>query len=150
MRTVRPLLFAVAAVAATLSPITVAAAQIEGGLSGESVMVTESPLAAPSVAGQTGDCGCRAGQPQQSWQQPPWHGNVQGNQCGPAPAGCRGSNVFQANPFQQLAWKHSSCVTLPPCLPRLHAMCREGYLPSPVPPVQPRCHQCGVAIEGGF
>ena len=150
MRIVRPLLFAFVVVAATSSSPTAVAAQIEGGLSGESVMVTESPLDSVAAASPSGDCGCRGGQPQQSWQQPPWHGNVRGNQCGQPQTTCRGSSVYQAHPFQQLSAKHSPCVTLPPCLPRLHAMCREGYLPSPVPPVQPRCHQCGATIEGGF
>jgi len=145
VRTVRPLLFAVAVLAAASSSLTAAAAQMADTLQGETTVVTES--AAP---GQPGDCGCRPGQPQQSWQQPPWHGNVQGGQCGAAQPSCRGSSVYQAHPFQQLHWKHSPCVTLPPHFPRLHAMCREGYLPSPVPPVQPRCHQCGAAIEGGF
>jgi len=145
VRIVRPLLFAVATLAAASSPLTATAAQMVETLPGESTVVTES--ASP---GQPGDCGCRPGQPQQSWQQPPWHGNVQAGQCGPAPACCRGSSVYQAHPFQQLHWKHNPCVTLPPHFPRLHAMCREGYLPSPVPPVQPRCHQCGAAIAGGF
>ena len=145
MRSVRPLLFAVAVLAAASSPLTATAAQFDDTQPGETTVVTES--VAP---GQQGDCGCRGGQPQQSWQQPPWHGNVRGNQCGAPQACCRGSNVYQAHPFQQLQWKHSPCVTLPPHFPRLHSMCREGYLPSPVPPVQPRCHQCGAAIEGGF
>lgn len=141
MHIVRPLLFAVALLAAAPSPSAATAAQIVDTQPGAMTVVTE-----PADAGQPGDCGCRAGQ----LQQPPWHGNVRGNPCGEPQACCRGSNVFQAHPFQQLHWKHSGCVTLPPCLPRLHAMCREGYLPSPIPPAQPRCHQCGAAIEGGF
>ena len=145
MRSVRPLLFAVAVLAAASSPLTVTAAQFDDTQPGETTVVTES--VAP---GQQSDCGCRGGQPQQSWQQPPWHGNVRGNQCGAPQACCRGSNVYQAHPFQQLQWKHSPCVTLPPHFPRLHSMCREGYLPSPVPPAQPRCDQCGAAIQGGF
>ena len=150
-----PLLFAVAVIAATSSPLTATAAQLDGGpigsgQPGESIVVTQSPMASGATGGASGDCGCRGGQPQQSWQQPPWHGNVRGNPCGEPQPCCRGSNVYQAHPFQQLHWKHSGCATLPPCLPRLHAMCREGYLPSPVPPVQPRCHQCGARIEGGF
>ena len=149
MRIARPLLFAAAVFAAVWSPRMLWSAQMDGGMSGESVVVTESPLDT-AAASPAGDCGCRGGQPPQSWQQPPWHGNVRGNPCGEQPSTCRGSSVFQAHPFQQLNAKHSPCVTLPPCLPRLHAMCREGYLPSPVPPVQPRCHQCGAAIEGGF
>jgi len=145
VRSVRPLLFAVAVLAAASSPLTATAAQFDDTQPGATTVATES--AAP---GQPGDCGCRDGQPQQSWQQPPWHGNVRGSQCGAPQACCRGSNVYQAHPFQQLQWKHSPCVTLPPHFPRLHSLCREGYLPSPVPPAQPRCHQCGVAIQGGF
>lgn len=165
MRIARPLLFAIAILAASLSPGVAAAAQYGGSqpdsgqLSGgqlsdiqpgATTVVTESPLPSAAIGGGAGDCGCRTGQPQQSWQQPPWHGNVRGNQCGAVSACCRGSNVYQAHPFQQLQQKHSGCVTLPPCLPRLHALCREGRLPSPIPPVQPHCHQCGAAIEGGF
>lgn len=144
MRVVRQLIVAIAVVAAS-SGLTAAAAQFDGGQAGGTVMVTESPAAGPA-----GECGCRGGQPQQTWQQPPWHGNVRGNPCGAPQPCCRGSNVFQAHPFQQLHWKHSGCVTLPPCLPRLHGLCRDGSMPSPVPPALPRCHQCGAAIEGGF
>jgi hypothetical protein len=139
------LLFAVAMLAAASSPLVATAAQLVDAQPGEMTVVTE-----PAASGYPGDCGCRPGQPQQSWQQPPWHGNVHGSQCGPGPACCKGSSVYQAHPFQQLQWKHNPCVTQPPHFPRLHAMCREGYLPSPVPPAQPRCHQCGAAIEGGF
>jgi len=142
-------LFAVAVCVAT-SSLTAAAAQFGAGQSGEVIEGTESLMASSAASGQPGDCGCRGGQPQQSWQQPPWHGNVRGGQCGAAQPQCRGSSVYQAHPFQQLQWKHSPCVTLPPHLPRLHAMCRDGALPSPVPPAQPRCHQCGAAIVGGF
>jgi hypothetical protein len=144
VRSVRPLLFAVAVLAAASSPLTAAAAQFVDTQPGETTVVTES------APGQPGDCGCRGGQPQQSWQQPPWHGNVRANQCGAPQACCRGSSVYQAHPFQQLHSTHNPCVTLPPHFPRLHAMCREGSLPSPVPPVQPRCHQCGAAIQGGI
>jgi hypothetical protein len=99
---------------------------------------------------QPGGCGCQSGTAG-AYQQPPWHGNVQACQ---APCGqptCRGSNVFQAHPFAQLHSRDAAgCVTLPPCLPRLHAFFREGYMPSPQPPVLPRCHQCGAPIAGGF
>jgi len=139
--TVRSLLFAGAVCAAALSPLFATAAQMGEGTP---VEVTEIPPGAMAAV-PAGDCGCRG-----QWQQPPWHGNVQAERCGQPAACCRGSNVFQAHPFQQLQWKHSGCVTLPPYLPRLHALCREGYLPSPVPPAQPRCGQCGAAIEGGF
>jgi hypothetical protein len=144
VRIVRHLLFAAAAFAAAASLPTASAAQMGGGQPGETIVVNEGPMPAEAGVGQPGGCGCR------SVQQPPWHGNVRGAQCGPAPACCRGSSVFQAHPFQQLPCHRPPCTTLPPCLPRLHAMCREGYLPTPVSPVQPRCHQCGAAIEGGF
>ena len=129
-------LFGLALVAAIVSATDVRAAQMA-----ESTVVTESmgPAATPA-----GECGCRG------VQQPPWHGTVRDGQCGVQQPHCRGSNVYQAHPFQQLHSRPTGCVTLPPCLPRLHALCREGYLPSPIPPRQPRCHECGAAIEGGF
>lgn len=97
----------------------------------------------PSAAGVAGaDCPCV--------QQPPWHGNVRGPACPTAPR-CRGSNVYQANPMEQLQWRQmGGCTTLPPCLPRLHAFFCQGYLLTPVPPALPRCHNCGTPIEGGF
>lgn len=139
----RSLPFVVAMLAGALTPLIATAAQRVEPQPDAMTIVT-----GPEESGPSGDCGCRGGQ--QAWQQPPWHGNVRGYQCGQPQACCRGSNVFQAQPFQQLQWKHSGCVTLPPHLPRLHAMCREGYLPSPVSPALPRCHQCGAPIEGGF
>lgn len=145
MRLNRSPLFVVALLTAASSSLIATAARGGEYQPGETTVVTGQ-----EDVGMPGDCGCRAGRQRQSWQQPPWHGNVQGYQCGQPQACCRGSNVYQAHPFQQLAWKHSGCVTLPPCLPRLHALCREGYMPSPVPPALPRCHQCGAPIEGGF
>lgn len=121
----------------------------------------------PVIGGPaTGDCeSCRTG------RQPPWHGSVvdgraypvhQGPACGPVcrscgPVGracgpCGPSGVcgltgachppyggFWGNPYP-----------LPPCLPRLSALMREGALLSPQPLVVPRCHQCGAHIPGGF
>lgn len=144
MRIASHFLCAIAIVAAASSPLTAAAAQIDGGQIGESIVVTEEPTMSAAGVAQPEGCGCRTA------QQPPWHGNVRGSQCGAGQACCRGSSVYQAHPFQQLHSRPTGCVTLPPCLPRLHALCREGYLPSPIPPRQPRCHQCGAAIEGGF
>ena len=102
--------------------------------------------AAPSAADFGGaggaDCHCV--------QQPPWHGNVRSPACPTAPR-CRGSNVYQANPWEQLHWRQmGGCVTLPPCLPRWHALMANGHLLSPVPPAPPRCHNCGTPIQGGF
>lgn len=101
----------------------------------------------PAQGGGPAGCGCSSGA---AHQQPPWHGNVRAAQCNTCPNCCRGSSVYQAHPFQQLHWRQYGCVTLPPCFPRLHTLCRDGYLPSPIPPAVPRCHQCGAAIEGGF
>lgn len=97
-----------------------------------------------------GGCGCQSGSAG-GYQQPPWHGNVQACQSTCGQPTCRGSNVFQAHPFAQLHWRETAgCVSPPPSLPRLHAFFREGYMPSPQPPVLPRCHQCGTPIAGGF
>jgi len=152
--TVRSLLFAAVVCAVGASSPPARAVQMGDPMGeGMPVEVSAGPeMAGPALpaAGPAGDCGCRGGQSGQGWQQPPWHGNVQGGRCGAPAACCRGSNVFQAHPFQQLQWKHSPCVTLPPHFPRLHTFCREGYMPTPVPPAVPRCHQCGAAIEGGF
>jgi len=146
VRIVRPLLVAAAFVglSAALLPVRTVYAQ-------ESITVTEDPAMAPSVgiSADPSACGCR------NVQQPPWHGNVHGDHCGPAcgPACGTGHGTFQANPWGQLHMRRhikAGCVTLPPCMPRLHAMCREGYLLSPTPPTLPRCHECGAMIEGGF
>lgn len=119
-----------------------------GGQMPDGTAVTEG-MAAAGPQGP-GGCGCQAGTAG-SYQQPPWHGNVSAAQAGCGQPTCRGSNVFQAHPFAQLHWRESAgCVTLPPCLPRLHAFFREGYMPSPPPPALPRCHQCGTPIAGGF
>lgn len=145
MRIVRPCLAAIAIVCVS-SFVTARTTSAQ-----ESITVTEDPAMAPQVgvSAGPGDCGCRDA------LQPPWHGNVRGSHCGPACGPSCGPpyGVFHANPCGQLHPRrhlHGGCVTLPPCLPRLHAWCREGYMPSPVPPAMPRCHQCGATIEGGF
>lgn len=111
----------------------------------EMTMVTEAPAAGATSEGGSG-CGCR------DVQRPPWHGSVQGQACGPAcGTGCGG--VFHANPCGQLhlrRYARENCMTLPPCFPRLHGLMCEGFMPSPVPPAMPRCHQCGAVVDGGF
>lgn len=109
---------------------------------GDVVTIVEPGPGAPPAG-----CGCSSGNPR---QQPPWHGSVRAAQCNACPTTCRGSSVYQAHPFEQLHARPHGCVTRPSCFPRLHTLCREGYMPSPVPPAVPRCHQCGAAIEGGF
>jgi len=137
VRTASHFLHAVIAVAA-VTPLAAARQP------GESIPVLDHP--AVSSADVEGDaCGCHPGQ----WRQPPWHGSVHAGQCG-APACCPGSSVYQAYPFRMLHEPRPACVRPPSYFPRLHTLCREGYLPTPIPPAQPRCHQCGAPIEGGF
>lgn len=109
------------------------------------IMMDEQPMAVADPGAGEG-CGCRQGQ----WQQPPWHGNVNAGHCGQPAACCPGSSVYQAYPFRQLHAPRPPCVRPPSLFPRLHALWCEGYLPSPIPPAQPRCHQCGAPIDGGF
>ncbi len=143
MRLASACLLAVASVLATAWSLPAVAAQMP-----DASAVTEGMAgAAPQ---HPAGCGCQSGTAG-GYQQPPWHGNVQACQAGCGQPTCRGSNVFQAHPFAQLHWReHAGCVTLPPCLPRLHALFREGYLLTPTPPALPRCHQCGAPIAGGF
>ncbi len=141
MRIASPCLYTAVALAAALSPLAAAARQ-----PGESITVMEEPAIAAVEAGQPEGCGCRQGQ----WQQPPWHGNVHAAHCGQGPACCPGSSVYQAYPFRQLHAPRPACVRPPSMFPRLHTLCCEGYMPTPIPPAQPRCHQCGAPIEGGF
>jgi len=69
---------------------------------------------------------------------PPWHGNVAGpGACGPA-----------CDPCGSPSWHYRSYR--PACFPRLSALMSEGYLPSPIPPCEPRCRHCGEMIEMGF
>jgi hypothetical protein len=133
--------FLVAAALCVAAPATLPAAQLDAaGTGGYSAGLTAGAAAAAAPSAE--DCDCV--------QQPPWHGSVRGPACPTGPK-CRGSNVYQANPWAQLHWRQAGpCVTLPPCLPRFDALMREGYLLSPVPPTLPRCRQCGAAIEGGF
>ena len=114
----------------------------------EAMTITEEPGMA--AAASAGGCGCN------NVQRPPWHGNVHGQPCGAAcETGCRTGcgGVFHANPCHQLhlrGYARAHCMTMPPCFPRLQAWCAEGYMPTPVSPSQPRCHQCGAVIDGGF
>lgn len=69
---------------------------------------------------------------------PPWHGNVANpGTCGPA-----------CDPCGSPSWHYRSYR--PACFPRLSALMSEGYLPSPIPPCEPRCRHCGEMIETGF
>ena len=89
------------------------------------------------------DCGCK------SVQRPPWHGSVRGPACGPACAPHGG--MFHANPCGQLHVRqqlHATGATMPSLFPRLHTWCAEGYMPTPRPLAMPRCHHCGMPIEG--
>lgn len=144
MRFASACLLAAASLTATAWSLPAPAAQMPDGTLASEGMAGAAPQ-------QPGDCGCQPGSAG-GYQQPPWHGNVQGCQAGCGQPTCRGSNVFQAHPFAQLHWKqHAGCgVTLPSCLPRLTTLFREGYMPSPTPPALPRCHQCGTPIAGGF
>ncbi|MFM7207137.1 MAG: hypothetical protein ACKO4T_10770 [Planctomycetaceae bacterium] len=124
----------VAAVSASLA-IGVATAQETTVMDGSAMMSTDGAGSA---------CGCR------NMQQPPWHASVSGPACGPS---CHHCGVFHADPCGQLRAKHEAhrhCVTLPPCFPRLHTWCTEGFMPTPRPLALPRCHQCGAVIEGGL
>jgi len=147
VRVAMPFLFVVAAIVSVGSSAVAAQMpdpQAALGYGGSPTLADQSAPSAGEVGGAgNADCPCV--------QQPPWHGNVRGAAACQSPPRCRGSNVYQANPFAQLHWRQmGGCVTLPPCLPRFHALMREGYLLSPVPPALPRCHNCGTPIEGGF
>lgn len=114
-------------------------------------MMEETGMAAAMDGAPAAGCGCN------NVQRPPWHGSVQGGACGsacgtPCAPGC-GGHVFQAKPCHQLhlrGYARANCMTLPPCFPRFHTWCTEGYLPSPQGPSLPKCHQCGAVIDGGF
>jgi len=80
---------------------------------------------------------------------PPWHGNVRPAECCPR---CAPPNMFHADACGQ-CWGsrlHHGCLQNPPLFPRLHALWATGSMPTPRPPSQPRCRQCGAPIEGGF
>ncbi|NDC53651.1 MAG: hypothetical protein EBZ74_05010 [Planctomycetia bacterium] len=128
----------VLALAALLPCLSASAA-----VGGETIIVSDDPGAGPELGSPEG-CGCRG------VQRPPWHGNVRGPACGPA---CCHGGTFHANPCGQLhlrRYARENCMTLPPCFPRLQGLFAEGSMPTPPPPVLPRCHQCGAVIEGGF
>lgn len=144
MRIFRLYAAAIVMVCAAPLPASATAAQT-------TVTVAEDPAMTPDIGGVAGSGDVDG----HDLRQPPWHGNVHGSQCGAACGPQCGPpyGVFHANPWGQLHPRrhlHGACVTLPPCLPRLHAKCRYGSMPSPVPPAMPRCHRCGTTIEGGF
>lgn len=136
MPTVRFVVVAtIAAAIPSLHPIRDARAQ-------ETIVMEGAAMSESGVA----DCNCRGG------QRPPWHGTVADEACGCGPV-CRTHGMFHADPCGQLRAKrhvHQGHVTLPPCFPRLHAWCTEGSMPSPPPPLLPRCHHCGAVIAGGY
>lgn len=117
-----------------------------------SILVIREPRAQetfvdePAMSGADG-MGSGCGRP--DVRQPPWHGNVAGEACGPA---CPACGVFHADPCGQLHPRRNlhPCVTLPSWFPRLHTWCTEGYFPTPKPLALPRCHNCGAFIEGGL
>lgn len=166
MRTFRPHLaiLAIAGAIAAFSPTAASAAAPTAQLPSRpsprpvarvaqqpETMMEETGMAAAMDGAPAAGCGCN------NVQRPPWHGNVQGEGCGsacgaPCATGC-GGHVFQAKPCHQLhlrGYARANCMTLPPCFPRFHTWCTEGYLPSPQGPSLPRCHQCGAVIDGGF
>ncbi len=96
-------------------------------------------------------CGCRGG------QTPPWHGSVAaapGGWHAPAcaPACGHGYGPVCGQMGAGCGWWGSRGMgySLPPLFPRLSTFCRDGYLPTPPPVAVPRCHNCGVMIDGGF
>jgi len=149
VRVAMSFLFAAVVIVSAASPVS--AAQMPGQMVDPQAGYGEAATIADQAAPSAADVGGAAGADCPCVQQPPWHGNVRGPAACPSPPRCRGSNVYQANPFAQLHWRQmGACVVLPPCLPRFHALMREGHLLTPVPPALPRCHHCGTPIEGGF
>ena len=138
MRTIR-LVIAATIAAAVPSIDTIREVRAQETIGMEGAAMRESGVA-------TADCNCRGG------QRPPWHGSVatEAGGCGPV---CRAHGMFHADACGQLHARrhlHQGCVTLPPAFPRLQGLWADGYLPSPPPPVMPRCRQCGAVIAGGF
>ena len=110
----------------------------------ETIMITEDSAMMAGEGMGTGSCGC------DDVRRPPWHGNVRGS-CNPCCDPHTG--VFHANPCGQLnmrRYAREHCMRMPSHFPRLQALSRDGYLPSPTPPAMPRCHQCGAVIDGAF
>jgi hypothetical protein len=138
VRTIRPIIAAVI-VSAVPSILAIGNAPAQGTMA----VTDDSAMMHTDVSGDA--CGCR------NVRQPAWHGNVHGTDCRPS---CPRCGVFHADPCAQLNphrhLHHGVPMVLPPCFPRLHAWCSEGFMPTPRPLVVPRCHQCGAVIEGGF
>lgn len=138
MRTIRPVI-AAAIIAAIPSILVIRSAAAQGPMA----ITEESAMMGMDGRGEA--CGCR------NTQQPPWHASVHGSECRPA---CPPGRVFHADPCGQLHPRQhlhqGQPLGMPPCFPRLHAMWAEGAMPAPRPLAQPRCHQCGAVIEGGF
>lgn len=138
MRTVR-LVIACTIAAAIPSILGIGEARAQ-----ETIVMDGAAMPGPGM--DAADCNCRGG------QRPPWHGNVEGEACGCGPV-CRTHGMFHADPCGQLRagrHLHQGCVTLPPAFPRLSGLWVNGMMPSPQPPVLPRCHHCGAEIAGGF
>lgn len=115
-----------------------------GACGQETITITEDSAMLIEDGMGTESCGCG------NVQRPPWHGNVRGS-CNPCCDPHTG--VFHASPCGQLHMRRHArehCMRMPSHFPRLHAVCRDGYLPSPTPPALPRCHQCGAVIDGAF
>lgn len=125
--------------------IVIAAAFLSsrGACGQETITITEDPTMMVQD-GAAGSCGC------EDVRRPPWHGNVRGS-CNPCCDPHTG--VFHADPSGQLTMRRYArehCMRMPSHFPRLQALSRDGYLPSPKPPAMPRCHQCGAVIDGAF
>lgn len=115
-----------------------------GGYGQEMITITEDSAMSVEHGMGPGSCDCG------DVRRPPWHGNVRGS-CNPCCDPHTG--VFHANPCGQLhmrRYARENCMRMPSHFPRLHALSRDGYLPSPTPPAMPRCHQCGAVIDGAF
>jgi hypothetical protein len=135
---VRTIRFVIAATIAAAVPSILVIRDVQG-----QEMIVMQGAAMP---GMSADCNCRGG------QRPPWHGSVSGEACGCGPV-AQAHGMFHADSCGQLRARrhvHQGCVTLPPAFPRLHGMWVDGQMPSPPPPVMPRCHHCGAVIAGGF
>lgn len=102
-------------------------------LDGETVMDGDVMMM-DDGSGYVGSIGMTS-EPCNSCRTPPWHGNVTDPRaCGPVCNPCE--------PCDQ-SYRRS-------CFPRMNALCTKGYLPSPMPPCVPRCHQCGATVDVGF
>lgn len=118
---------------------TVAAGAMGGGMAGRGSLGMGYQSASPCMSGA---CGPSAGYSPSS----PCRPAGACPKCGP-PGVCGATGACHP-PLMGLG--KNPGYSLPPCLPRLHAMCREGLVLSPKPLAIPKCHQCGAFIEGGF